>query len=278
MFHRKNKPDKDQPPKQTHTNKKQNSIAEKHGLLQLQSQLGNQAVQRLLAEGKLNIAGGTVQAKMTVGAADDHYEQEADAVAKEVMTMPDPVQREEAPGDEDMIQSKRVQREETPFEEDEAPIQAKLADTISRMETSPEEEELAQAKRVQREESPMEEDEIPIQAKAEATVPDVTTDMESNIEQMRGSGQALPQETRDYLEPRFGADFSNVNVHTGAQADTLNQQLNARAFTTGSDIFFREGEYNPGSSDGQELLAHELTHVVQQGSAQTKQDDSAEGG
>ena len=64
----------------------------------------------------------------------------------------------------------------------------------------------------------------------------------------------------------MGADFSGVRVHTGGEAHQLNEQLSAKAFTTGNDIFFRGGEYNPQSGSGQELLAHELTHVVQQSS------------
>ena len=64
----------------------------------------------------------------------------------------------------------------------------------------------------------------------------------------------------------MGHDFSGVRVHTSAESDTLNQQLSAKAFTTGQDIFFKQGEYNPGSSSGKELIAHELTHVVQQSS------------
>nr|MCM0593799.1 DUF4157 domain-containing protein [Gloeotrichia echinulata DEX184] len=62
----------------------------------------------------------------------------------------------------------------------------------------------------------------------------------------------------------FGADFSGVKVHTDGQSDQLNRSIQARAFTTGQDVFFRQGEYNPGSRGGQELIAHELTHVVQQ--------------
>jgi hypothetical protein len=62
----------------------------------------------------------------------------------------------------------------------------------------------------------------------------------------------------------MGADFSGVKVHTDAQSDQLNQSIQAKAFTTGQDVFFRQGEYNPGSRGGQELIAHELTHVVQQ--------------
>jgi hypothetical protein len=72
------------------------------------------------------------------------------------------------------------------------------------------------------------------------------------------------------MESSFGADFSGVRVHADAQSDTLNQSLNARAFTTGQDVFFRQGAYSPGSSGGRELLAHELTHVVQQNGDQVQ--------
>ena len=86
----------------------------------------------------------------------------------------------------------------------------------------------------------------------------------------RGGGQALDSGARAQMEPALGADFSGVRVHTGSQADTLNRDLSARAFTTGQDIFFKQGEYSPGSSSGRELLAHELTHVVQQGGDRVK--------
>jgi outer membrane protein OmpA-like peptidoglycan-associated protein len=93
---------------------------------------------------------------------------------------------------------------------------------------------------------------------------EVAPEVEHAINQARGGGQALDSQAREQMEPAFGTDFSDVRVHTGSEADTLNRAVSARAFTTGRDIFFRDGEYNPGSSDGRELLAHELTHVVQQ--------------
>ena len=88
--------------------------------------------------------------------------------------------------------------------------------------------------------------------------------VESSIQRARGGGQALDAGVREQMEPALGTDLSGVRVHTGAEADRLNQAVSARAFTTGRDVFFRQGEYNPGSSSGRELLAHELTHVVQQ--------------
>jgi hypothetical protein len=89
-------------------------------------------------------------------------------------------------------------------------------------------------------------------------------DVEEAIQQARSGGQALDSGVRSQMESAFGADFSGVRVHTSSDADTLNSVLNARAFTTGQDIFFRRGAYNHVSSSGQKLLAHELTHVVQQ--------------
>jgi hypothetical protein len=66
------------------------------------------------------------------------------------------------------------------------------------------------------------------------------------------------------MEDHFGADLSNVRVHTDSEAATLSRELNAQAFTVGSDIFLAEGKYRPEHADGQGLLAHELTHVGQQ--------------
>jgi hypothetical protein len=96
---------------------------------------------------------------------------------------------------------------------------------------------------------------------------EVAPEVESGIEKARGGGQGLESGVRRQMESAFGADFSGVRVHTGPEAHSLNRDVNAVAFTTGQDVFFRQGAYDPGSSGGRELLAHELTHVVQQGGA-----------
>ncbi len=93
----------------------------------------------------------------------------------------------------------------------------------------------------------------------------VDADIEARINRQRGGGSALDRTTRSSLEPAFGHDFSGVRVHTGGEADALNRSLQAKAFTTGSDVFFSAGAYAPGSPAGSRLLAHELSHVVQQG-------------
>lgn len=89
-------------------------------------------------------------------------------------------------------------------------------------------------------------------------------EVEEAIESARGSGQPLDGRVRGEMEQALGADFGSVRVHADAAADRISRSINARAFTTGQDVFFREGTYDPGSSAGRGLLAHELTHVVQQ--------------
>lgn len=99
---------------------------------------------------------------------------------------------------------------------------------------------------------------------AEHGASDVSQNVEGAIEKERGGGHGLDAGVKRQMESSLGSDFGGVRVHTDQRADSLNRSLSARAFTTGQDIFFREGAYQPGSSVGRELIAHELTHVVQQ--------------
>ena len=127
---------------------------------------------------------------------------------------------------------------------------------------------------IQREALPEEEDQLQMKSLAGSITPLVqrqgggrtaaTSELEISIQQARGNGQPLADEIKHPMEQAFGADFGSVRVHTDAQSNSLNESIQARAFTTGQDVFFRQGEYSPGSDAGKELLAHELTHVVQQ--------------
>jgi len=92
----------------------------------------------------------------------------------------------------------------------------------------------------------------------------------SRIDNARGGGRPLEGAVGEQMSQATGVDLGGVNVHTSPEANELSQQLGAKAFTTGQDIFFRSGAYDPHSSAGQELIAHELTHVVQQGSGAVK--------
>jgi hypothetical protein len=87
----------------------------------------------------------------------------------------------------------------------------------------------------------------------------------NGIKATRGGGSPLAGPTKSFMESRFGNDFSDVKVHTGDYAIQMSKELNAQAFTVGNDIYFNSGKYAPESSNGKHLLAHELTHTIQQG-------------
>ena len=109
-----------------------------------------------------------------------------------------------------------------------------------------------------------------IQAKSMLQRPDsivtgeASTQLASEINNRRGGGQPLEVGLQQSMGRAMGADFSRVRVHTDGGSDALNRSIQAKAFTTGQDVFFRQGAYDPGSRGGQELLTHELTHVAQQ--------------
>jgi hypothetical protein len=120
---------------------------------------------------------------------------------------------------------------------------------------------------LQRQELPEEDEELmmkPAEGRVGPQGGQVPPEVEAAINRARGGGQPLDGALQEQMSASLGYDFSGVRVHTDAEADALNQQLTARAFTTGRDIFFRQGEYNPGADSGRELISHELTHVVQQ--------------
>lgn len=92
----------------------------------------------------------------------------------------------------------------------------------------------------------------------------VHPDVESAIAAARGGGRPLDRDVGDRIAPALGDSLHDVRVHTGESAAALARAVSARAFTVGSDVFFAPGEYRPGTSDGNELIAHELAHVAQQ--------------
>jgi hypothetical protein len=93
---------------------------------------------------------------------------------------------------------------------------------------------------------------------------ETTPEFQSQLESSKGGGQSLDDSTRSEMESKMGADFSGVKIHTGSNAHVMNEGVNAKAFAHGNDIYFRQGEYNPKSNGGKELLAHELAHTKQQ--------------
>jgi hypothetical protein len=156
-----------------------------------------------------------------------------------------------------------VQRQAEPEEEEEEePIQTKRADSIQVQRLGPESEgELH--RQPEEDEEELEEEEIRPKSITGAA-PEVTPEMGRDIQSVKGAGKPLSASERAFFEPRFGADFSNVRVHSDARAAHVARSVNARAFTLGRDVVFGAGQYSPGTSSGRKLLAHELTHVVQQ--------------
>lgn len=207
---------------------------------------------------RLNSRALPIQAKLKIGQPNDKYEQEADRVAEQVMRMPEPELQQSSQADTNHGGIKSgfsasnagvdVQRQQ---EKEEELIQAKpLAQQISPL--------------IQRQASEEDDEEL-IQAKSTGEVtPAVTPAINTGIQLLRGGGQPLSQTERGFFEPRFGADFSQVRVHSDSRAAGLARSVNARAFTHGRDVVFGVGEYSSGSLGGRRLLAHELTHVVQQ--------------
>ncbi len=194
---------------------------------------------------------------------------------EEVQTKPHSgsIQRETAPEEnkEEEVQAKPVvgsiQREMAPEENKQEEVQAKSLPGSIQRETAPEEnkQEEVQAKSlpnsIQRETAPEENKEEEVQAKpAPEGKSQNSSNVESQLSASKGGGSPLSDEVRAFMEPRFGADFSSVKVHTDGAAVQMNKELGAQAFAHGSDIYYGAGK-SPGNN---ELTAHELTHVVQQ--------------
>ncbi|RNC65262.1 MAG: DUF4157 domain-containing protein [Desulfuromonadales bacterium] len=130
----------------------------------------------------------------------------------------------------------------------------RVADQVMRMPDSPAGE------------LPEEEEEKLVSPKADTGgVTPLSGELADRIQALEGGGSPLSEGEQAFFEPRFGADFSQVRVHTGPEAQEAARALNAQAFTLGSDIAFGPGRYAPGTEEGTRLMAHELTHVVQQG-------------
>ena len=103
------------------------------------------------------------------------------------------------------------------------------------------------------------------------------TDLADRIDDASNGGAPLDHSARGHLESTLGADFSAVRVHRGGLGDSLAGDVEATAFTTGLDIFFRDGAYAPATTAGLKLLAHEAMHTVQQSAGPVAGTPSASG-
>ncbi|MBW4522616.1 MAG: DUF4157 domain-containing protein [Scytolyngbya sp. HA4215-MV1] len=195
-----------------------------------------------------------IQAKLTVGEPNDPYEQEADRVAEHVMTMAPPsapnLQRQEEGG---LKMNSLLQRQEQDDDLPGSPLAGRVTPFAQRQ--APEED--AEAVQMKGDDCASEEKTVQRQGVGH---PEVGQSLESRLSPTQGGGNPLPDDVRSFMEPRFGADFSQVRVHTDGDAVQMSQDLNAQAFTHKQDVYFGAGK----SPANDALTAHELTHVVQQ--------------
>jgi hypothetical protein len=193
---------------------------------------------------------------MTVGAVADPAEREAERIADQVVSsLARPVgEAQRAAGEEEAAIGRAGVDVRRVSAEDEEELMASRSPVDVRRVSAEDEEELMASR-----------DPSPTAVGPEGGQLDDGT--AAAIARARGSGEPLTDGVRRSMESAFGADLSGVRVHTDSRAHDLNGTLRARAFTVGSDIFFRRGDYQPDSTPGRKLLAHELTHVVQQGGA-----------
>ena len=220
-----------------------------------------------------------IQPKLTIGQPDDKYEKEADAMADKVvqrLAMPDVLRKKEtdvqtkplASAITPLVQTKcaaceqeeKLQKKEEEDLVPESPVELQRKPIFESNAQLPDEEN----NNIQRKCAECEKEEK-LQAKSVSSEPPAMSSYaESNLNSTKGRGSPIPASTREQMESSFGADFSHVRLHRDSSAVQMSKDLHAQAFTLGSDIYFNSGKYNTDSTGGKHLLAHELTHVLQQ--------------
>ena len=226
-----------------------------------------------------------IHTKLTVSTPDDPQEKEADEVADKVMRMQEPVNAA-------LISDKNEDKLQRNEEDEE--IQAKPeVPLVNKIHNKSEPAQKLQAKGATCGCGAKEDTHIHTKPETENNIahnrsnislypsdvmrqsgrgpPTGSIPFEQILASSKGGGSALPGDTQTFMESRFNADFSGVRVHTDSTAASLSRSVNAQAFAHGNDIYFNSGKFSPDSTDGKTLLAHELTHTVQQGASKSIQ-------
>ena len=226
-----------------------------HPILQLHRTLGNQRVARLIQARRLTAQGKILrlQPKLTIGAADDQCEQEADRVADEATRTPE---------------SAAFGGQQSAISLDNASLPMKSGSRFAKGPACGEEEvpqkwPIAISSLVQRQVEGEEEERIQTTGEP-GGAPSPILSVGSSIASLRRAGKPPGESEGTFFEPGFGHVFSQVRLHTDGQAGTLAKTVHGKDFTAGRDVFSRRGESSPGSSEGTGLFAHELAHVIQQ--------------
>jgi N-acetyl-anhydromuramyl-L-alanine amidase AmpD len=196
--------------------------------------------------------GPQVQPKLTIGAVNDPAEHEADRVADQVMRMAEPQQAAHA-----QLEHRSEVHEQLPG------IQTKSPEVSNPTHPNEKEADEVARKVVGGQSAEIHGTGGTVDRKGEGSVR-TTPEFQSKLAISKASGRPLEDSMRSAMESKLDSDFGDVRVHTGNAAHAMSESINARAFTHGSDIYFRHGEYHPTAKLGKELLAHELVHTRQQ--------------
>lgn len=212
-----------------------------------------------------------IQPKLVVGSPDDKYEREADRVAEQVMRMSEPTLATLKEKDHQFMSNKRgniqkvaIQRQPVKdSESDEEREEELLIHTEDRLE---QQLRILEKEELERQEEERRRGRIPhIQRKNASLQSPFNQSKETRaLSAIINGGYRLPQKMLNFFEPRFGYDFSQVRIHKDTQAAESAQVVDALAYTVGRDIIFGAGQFAPETFRGKKLLAHELTHVIQQ--------------
>lgn len=204
--------------------------------------MGNAAVQRMLKT-------GVIQAKLKIGKSNNIYEQEADRVAEQVSR--------KRGSDSAQKQTDRVQLvhithiDQNQLEKKEIQANSNFYQVNSLVQRQDEDEEELQLK------------------SSEERSQGLSSDAENQIQSLEGRGSPLPDSVREFLELRFDKDLSAVRIHHNSDANEMARDVNAKVFTFGRNVVFGAGGYEPNKNESLGLIAHELTHVVQQNDVRT---------
>jgi len=187
--------------------------------------------------------------KLTVNQPGDKFEQEADQMSNRVLQEPTPLVK----NDKMLPASSGSKIQKKALNEDKVQKAEMKEDKVQKAEMKDDKVQKAEVK------------DDKVQKKESGGSNGMTAQTQSAIQNKTTGGQPLSNDARSYMEPRLGADFSNVRVHSDTESAGLSNQLSARAFTYQNHVFFSRDQYQPGTGEGKQLLAHELTHTIQQG-------------
>ncbi len=215
-----------------------------------------------------------IQCKLSVNAPNDPYEKEADQVADRVVQrLADQPHSDNKPAIQKYPAVTPISRLQTKCEkcEQEEKEEKEQQDNIPPLQRKPIFESRGEKEKpVQKKcKHCQEEEENVVQRKETNGQTEVPSSVESQLSNSVNSGRPLSPAVNQTMGQAFGSDFSDVRIHDDSQAADLSEGLQAQAFTHGNHIYFNEGKYDPSGKSGQHLLAHELTHTIQQGNGQS---------